>query len=172
MRIASRFAAALPLSLAAAFAGAAEPRLPATVAAWVKAAADTCREVEGKPDATKAVQRADLNGDGIEDFVISVDDIDCEGAASIYGDREKAMVVFAGDGKGGATPVFDDSVYGTRIEKEGARAKLWLTVMGAQCGKKPAKDFASENFCDRPLVWDPVKRRFDYAPVSSVKMIQ
>jgi hypothetical protein len=44
--------------------------------------------------------------------------------------------------------------------------------MGMQCGKKPAKDFASETFCERPLAWDPVKRKFDYAPVASVKMIQ
>lgn len=171
MRIASRIFA-IPLALAVALAGAAEPKMPAPVAAWLKAAADTCREVEGKPDVSGAVQRADLNGDGIEDYLISVENINCDGAASIYGDREKGMVVFVGDGKGGATPAFDDNVFGTRIEKEGASSKLWLTVMGAQCGKKPAKDFASENFCDRPLVWDPVKRKFDYAPVSSVKMIQ
>ncbi len=43
--------------------------------------------------------------------------------------------------------------------------------MGAQCGKKPAKDFASETFCERPLVWDSAKRKFDYAPVSSVKIL-
>jgi len=45
-------------------------------------------------------------------------------------------------------------------------------VSGQQCGKKPAKDFASENFCDRSLVWNAKTRKFDYAPVSTVKMVQ
>lgn len=170
MRTASRIIP-LPLVLAVALAGAAEPKLPAPVAAWVKAAADVCREVEGKPTVTNAVQRADLNGDGVEDYLVSVEGIQCDGAASIYGDREKALAVLVGDGKGGATEAFADSAFGTRIERDGAKAKLWLAVMGAQCGKKPAKDFASETFCERPLLWDSAKRKFDYAPVSSVKIL-
>jgi hypothetical protein len=45
-------------------------------------------------------------------------------------------------------------------------------VSGQACGKPPAKDFASEKFCDRALVWNAKTRKFDYAPVSTVKMIQ
>jgi hypothetical protein len=51
-------------------------------------------------------------------------------------------------------------------------AKLWLTVSGERCGKKPAKDFASEAFCDRPLAWNPSTKKFEYAPVASVRMIE
>ena len=95
------------------------------------------------------MKRADLNGDGKEDFVLDTGSVNCDGAASIYGDREKWVGVYVGDGKGGATSAFIDSVYGVTIEGTGSAARLWLTVSGEQCGKKPAKDFASENFCDR-----------------------
>lgn len=38
--------------------------------------------------------------------------------------------------------------------------------------KLPAKDFASETFCDRAIVWNPGAQKFDYAPVSTVRMVQ
>ena len=131
-----------------------------------------CREVGGKPSTSDAVTRVDLNGDGKEDFVLNVGNVNCEGAASVYGDREKGVMVYAGDGKGGAAVAFNDPVYGAKIEGGGASAKLWLTVSGAGCGKKPAKDFASEAFCERPLVWNGTSKKFEYAPVAAVRMVE
>lgn len=142
---------------------AADPRMPAPVAAAVKSVADLCTEVGGKALTADAVKRADLNGDGNEDYVIDVGSVNCDGAASIYGDREKGALVYVGDGAGGAKEAFNDSVYGVQIEGTGAAAKVWLTVSAERCGKKPAKDFASENFCDRPLVWNARAQRFDFA---------
>jgi hypothetical protein len=151
---------------------AASPPLPAAVAKAVKETAAICTEVGGKADTSQAVKRADLNGDGIEDYVLDVGSVNCDGAASVYGDREKGVLVYVGDGKGGVTEAFNDMSYGMTLEGTGPAAKLWLTVMGRQCGKPAAKDFASENFCDRALVWNAKTRKFDYAPVSTVKMIQ
>ncbi len=147
-------------------------KLPATVAADLKAIADQCTEVGGMPRTGDAVKRADLNGDGREDFVIDTGSVNCDGAASIYGDREKWVGVYVGDGKGGATNAFVDSVYGVTIEGTGTAARLWLTVSAGQCGKPPAKDFASENFCDRPVVWNPATKKFDYAPVTAARMLE
>ncbi len=152
---------------AAAKPGEAAP-LPAVVAADQEAVAAVCRDVGGKPLTRDAVTRADLSGDGGEDFVLYVGSVNCEGAASVYGDREKGVTVYVGDGKGGAAAAFSDSVYGAKVEA----AKLWLTVSGAQCGKKPAQDFASESFCDRPLVWNAKAAKFEYAPVSAVRVIE
>lgn len=146
--------------------------LPQAVAAALKPFADLCRESGGKPITTDAVKRADLNADGHEDFVLDVGSINCDGAASVYGDREKRVEVFVGDGKGGATSAFSDSTFGVKMEGAGAAAKLWLTVSGQACGKKPARDFASENFCERALVWNAKTKKFDYAPVSTVRMIE
>jgi hypothetical protein len=151
---------------------AASPPLPAAVAKAVKETAAICTEVGGKADMSQAVKRADLNGDGIEDYVLDVGSVNCDGAASVYGDREKGVLVYVGDGKGGATEAFNDMSYGVTLEGTGPAAKLWLTVSGQACGKPPAKDFASEKFCDRAIVWNAKTRKFDFAPVSTVKMIQ
>jgi hypothetical protein len=151
---------------------AAQEELPAPVAADVKSNEALCRDAGGTPNARDAVKRADLNGDGKPDFVFLNGWIDCAGAASIYGDREKALTVYAGDGAGGAVSAFSDMVFDAKIEGAGAASKLWLTVMGAGCGKPPAASFAEENFCDRPLLWNAKTRKFEYAPVSTVRMIE
>lgn len=148
------------------------PKLPAVVAADLKAAAALCNEVGGKVLTTAAVKAVDLNGDGREDFVLDVGSINCDGAPGVYGDREKGVSVYVGGGAGGAKNAFSDSVYGVKVEGTGPDARLWLTVSGEQCGKKPAANFASESFCERALVWNAGRKKFDYAPVSTVKMIQ
>ncbi|MDH5274921.1 MAG: hypothetical protein OEW88_00695 [Gammaproteobacteria bacterium] len=147
-------------------------RLPASIQADLRSIADQCTEVGGKPLTGDAVKRADLNGDGREDFVLDTGSVNCNGAASVYGDREKWVGVYVGDGKGGATSAFSDSVFGAAIDTTGPAPRLWLTVSGEQCGKGPAKDFASENFCDRAIVWNAATKKFDYGPVSSVRMIE
>jgi hypothetical protein len=151
---------------------AAKPTLPAVVTADLKTIAAECVEVGGKALTDEAIKRADLNGDGKEDYVLDVGAIQCDGAASIYGDRSKKVTVYVGDGAGGAAVAFSDMSYGIRLEGTGARTKLWLTVMGLECGKKPAVDFASEKFCERSLVWQGATKKFEFAPVSTVKMIE
>ena len=172
MRIERFVAASVVVLFCCAAARAADPPLPAVVAKAVKDTVAVCTEVGGKADTSNAIKRADLNGDGIEDYVLDVGSVNCEGAASVYGDREKGVIVYVGDGKGGATEALNDMSYGMKVEGTGPAAKLWLTVSGQSCGKPPAKDFASENFCDRSVVWNAKTRKFDYGPVSTVRMIQ
>ena len=81
---------------------AARPTLPAVVTADLQAVAAECVEVGGKALTDEAIKRADLNGDGKEDYVLDVGAIQCDGAASIYGDRSKKVTVYVGDGAGGA----------------------------------------------------------------------
>ena len=152
----------------------AEPaeKLPAAVAANLDSIAGMCREAGGTPHTADAVRRADLAGDGGEDFVLFTGWVNCEGAASLYGDREKAIAVYAGDAKGGAAEAFSDAVFDARLEGPTSAPELWLTISGQGCGKPPAPDFARENFCDRKIVWNAASKRFDYAPVSTVRMIE
>jgi len=165
----SAFALWLAFALAAAPA-AAQPALPAAVAAALKENADLCSEAGGKPDTSKAVKTADLSSDGKPDFVLFLGWIDCVGAASLYGDREKTVMLY--DGGAGTAPAFTGAAFDAKIEGEGAAAKLWLSVSGADCGKSPAADFASESFCDRSLVWNAKTKKFEYAPVATVRMIE
>lgn len=169
----NRFVAAIALAIALSVApAAAQGKLPASVAAALKSNTDLCSEVGGKPNAASAVKSVDLNGDGKPDFVLYVGWIDCDGAVSIYGDREKGVTVYAGDGAGGAVEAFSDVVFDTKLEGTGAAAKLWLTTSGGGCGKPPAPDFAHENFCDRAVIWNAKTRKFEYAPVSTVRVIE
>jgi hypothetical protein len=151
---------------------AAEESLPHHVAQDLKAAATQCTAVGGKPMTTKAIRRGDFNGDGKEDFILDVGAIDCEGAAGIYGDREKSVSVYVGDGAGGDVQVFSRPVFGVKVEGSGASARIWVTVMARECGKRSAKDFASESFCDRPLNWSAKDKKFVWAPVREAKMVQ
>jgi hypothetical protein len=167
-----RIHAALFLCLVSQSGYAAPAPLPKPVKDAVAAVAAVCTEVDGKPNTTDAVKRADLNADGHEDYVLDVGSVNCDGAASIYGDREKGVFVYVGDGKGGAVEAFNGSSFGITLEGTGSSAKLWLSVMGADCGKKPAASFAEENFCERPLQWNAKTRKFDFAPLSAAKIIQ
>ncbi len=151
---------------------AAQEKLPPAVAEAVKSNADLCREFGATPDTGRAVQKVDLNADGKPDYVFFVGTIHCPGAASLYGDREKVVRVYAGDGAGGAVEAFSDMVFDVKLEGSGPTAKLWLTTSGAGCGKPPAPDFSQENFCDRAIVWNAKTRKFEYAPASTVRMIQ
>jgi len=142
--------------------------LPAAVQKELKALEAVCTEVGGTPRSAKAVTEVDLTADGTPDWVVAVEAIDCEGAPSVYGDRAKGVTIFVGDGAGGAAQGFTGAAYGVKLEG----AKVWLTVAGDECGAPPAKDFASERFCERALVWNAATKRLELAPVSSVRMVE
>jgi hypothetical protein len=150
---------------------AADPGMPAAVTTQLDSIVAECVAAGGKALTSNAVVRADLNADGLQDYVVYTGAINCEGAPSIYGDREKDVSVFIGDSTGSAENAFGDAAFGIRIEGEGVAARLWLTVAGPGCGKAAAPDFASEKFCDRALLWNAETRMLDYAPVSEVRML-
>jgi hypothetical protein len=172
MRISKPVLTGIAAALCAGTAAASPPQTPTAVAAALKDVASLCTEVGGKAVIDHAVKRADLNSDGNEDYVLDFGSVICDGAAGVYGDREKGVTVYVGDGKGAAKQAFSDMVYGMNIEGTGPAAKLWLTVSAEACGKKAAANFASETFCDRAVVWNSKTQAFDYAPVSTVRMIQ
>jgi len=147
--------------------------LPEAVATALAAVAEECTGVGGTPHTQNAVRRIDLNGDAVDDFVLYTGWIDCENAVSIYGDRQKALTVFAGDGAGaGAAIAFADAVYDAALESADDGMRLWLTTSGAGCGRPPAASFADESFCERAIVWNAARSQFEYAPVAGVRMIE
>lgn len=152
-------------------ADAAQP-LPSPVIAQLQELIATCRDVGGRPEAARVLRRADLTGDGITDYIIDVAGFECAGAWAVFGERAKAVTVLVGDGRGGAAPGFEALVWGVRVKRGGAGMRLWLVVAAADCGLPPAPDFASERFCERPLVWNAAARRFLFAPLASARMLQ
>lgn len=165
---------AMVVALALVSAACAKPpstELPAPVAAILAGWADECRAVNGAPRSDDAVKRLDLNGDSREDYVLFQGWLACDNAPSVFGDREKTLMVFAGDDAGGARPALDKQVYDARIEESGTARVLWLTTSAAECARPPAQSFSEETFCDRAVVWNP-SGLFEYAPVETARIIE
>ena len=160
------------LLMASACAEPPENVLPDAVIAEVGTLASLCTEGGGTPHTDNAVKRADINGDGRDDFVVFAGWIVCENAYRIYGDRGKHIAVLTGDANHVARTAFSDMVYDAAIEGTGRAARLWLDISGAGCGRPPAPDFARESFCSRAIEWNPATRTFDYAAVDTVRMIE
>lgn len=154
----------------AAVAGTDRP-LPSAVAAAVEEYLGICREIGGQPDLADGVRQADLNADGITDYVLNGHNIFCQGAATAWGDRAKLVQVFAGDGKGDAVLAFTGLTWGVTFEGEGKDAQIWVGSAGEDCGQPTAASFSQEKFCDRRILWSATTGKFEYAPVSTVRML-
>lgn len=134
--------------------------------------ARTCTEVGGTPALDRAVVLAELDGQQGADHVVFTGWARCDGAASVFGDREKGVELFTGL-DAGTRPPFAGTAYDVRIERDGGRDRVWLTLAGPDgCGTSPAADFASENFCERPVTFDGSSKAFVLAPTSEVRMIR
>jgi len=145
--------------------------MPASITVLLDELTGMCREAGGTPHAEDAVRRADLNADGHDDYVLFAGWVHCENAASIYGDRQKVLAVFAADGRGDASEAYRDFVFDAGFETVDGATQLWLTVMAEQCGRPAAATFAEETFCRRAIV--PVATaKFEYAPVSTARIIE
>ncbi len=159
-------------AVVAACGGGASESLPAAVTAGLASLTEQCTSVDGVAHAEAAVQRADLDADGDDDFVVYAGWIFCENAASIYGDREKPVLVYAGDGRGAAVEAFNNLAFDANVERDGGSARLWLTTWAGGCGRPRAATFAEETFCNRAIEWNAAGKRFDYAPVATIRLIE
>jgi hypothetical protein len=145
--------------------------LPWRVAEALGEFTDRCKKAGGIPFTTMAVKRADLNGDGNEDYVLDASAISCTGGARDFGPPDKPVKVFLGDGADGAEPAFSQSAYAVKVER-GPAARIWLTLSGEGCGKKKARFHDEENFCDRPLVWNTETKKVELAPLSQARTLR
>jgi hypothetical protein len=168
-----KIVAVLGLSLVccAAPARAEDPALPAPVAAALAELTKACSDAGGKPSTTVAVRRTDVNGDGRADFVLDVGSIQCQGAGGIFGERDKPVQVFLDDGAGGAALAYSGSAHAVKLEGHGAAAKVWLTLTAEGCGKKKARFFTDESYCDRFLVWNDRAKKIELAPLSTARPV-
>ena len=145
--------------------------LPAPVAATLAWWADECRAGGGTPRDSDAVKRMDLNGDTREDYVLYRGWLACDNAPSVFGDREKTVMVFVGDDAGNARLAFDEEAFEVRIEERGTARVLWLTLSAGECGRPQAPNFSKETFCDRAVVWNP-SGHFELSPLKAARIIK
>jgi hypothetical protein len=130
-----------------------------------------CRDASGTPGRSpELIKIADLNGDGMNDYVVDMGSFNCEGAASVMvnGQSGANVTVFVGGPNNTAAKAWTDSVYGNRIDRTGARPRLYVDVAAISCGQRNAANlaFAAWQFCSRPLNWNATKKAFEFAPMA------
>lgn len=145
--------------------------LPAAVREYVIELGRMCTDVGGttgkSPDIIKSV---DLTGDGLVDYVVDAAAFNCEGAASALSNGQSGsdVSVFVAGPANSAAKAYSGSVYATRIDESGPRARLYVGVSGQLCGQRNAagRPFAEQTFCLRPLNWLAARHAFVLAPIA------
>lgn len=152
-------------------------QLPPIVRNAVAALDKDCRGFGGKPGkAPDLLRAADINADGVRDYVIDLNNYRCDGAASAMGSGQSgaALTVYVGGPSNSAIQVYSDTVYASKIQTIAGKAQLWVDVAAASCGQRNAANipFARWEFCSRQLVWNEAKQTFAYAPLAQRRRIQ
>ena len=136
----------LVMILASLPASAAAP-LPPEVQASVNELLSDCKE---KPAFTKGfVTRRDINGDGIEDYILDLGHFICGDNSTLYcGSAGCTTTVFASLPGGKYTKVLDDNVRGLQFKTLGGMPAMLLGLHGSACGKVGAEP------CGETLYWN------------------
>ena len=152
-------------------------QLPLTVRKAVTGLDNDCRNFGGKPgNSPDMLRSADLNGDGVRDYVTDLNNYRCDGAASAMGSGQSgaAVTVYVGGPTNSAIQVWAGTVHASKIETTAGKSRLWVDVAGGSCGQRNADriPFANWQFCSRELVWNAKKQTFDFAPLAQRRRIQ
>ncbi len=126
-----------------------------------------------KSDLNRVIKRADLNHDGLTDFIIFTYSIYCElGAAFMWGNGGIPVGIYVGTPDGNASYAFDKTVWSVYIEQEGNKSVVWVGVGGGYCGQKHFKSRADAIRCDRKLLWDSNTQQFEFAPLEQARFYE
>lgn len=162
------------LSLASGFAYAASNRLPPEVSAHIEDMSQSCREAGGTPMAPQKgfLISGNLIGEGSTDWAIDEGKFNCDGAQDLFsGSGGSQIFVFAGIPGNEARQPFETGAYGMRLERRTGRDTLWIKVGGELCGQSGESSNADAIACERPLVWNKTTQQFDFAPLSTIKIL-
>lgn len=129
--------------------------LPPLVSAYVD---QVVRQCGGQGASASLVDRLDLNGDRIDDYVVDGARQPCPGRPAPYAEMGSLVTVFLGRSDGLAYPGLQRNAQGAYLERkpQGGYA-LWLNLAGEDCG-------TGEQRCARQVVWRGEESRLDLAP--------
>ena len=148
---------------------------PAAVKAYIADLDRSCADFGGTPNKSPTLMKwADLNGDGVTDYVVDVGAYDCGGAASAMsnGQSGSTVVVFAGGKDGSAVKAYQGSVYGITIS-EGDKPVMSVNLSGADCGQNTDDvSFSNWKSCTRALRWNAGSKSFAFGPLSEAKPVE
>jgi hypothetical protein len=96
--------------------------------------------------------RRDINGDGVDDFILEYGHFACGASVSLYcGSAGCSTQVFASLSRGKFTKVLDDNVRGIKFETVRGRPAMLLELHGSSCGKVGSAP------CSETLYWNREK---------------
>jgi hypothetical protein len=158
-----RMATAVAMGLVAVSAHAApSDGTPKLVSAYAQQMVLMCPLAKGA--APVAPDRADLNGDGLLDWVFDSSRQTCAATSSMAKTYGSLVTVFLATPQGDAQPAFQRAGFGAHMERVAGKARLIVTVAGSDCGEaKP------EARCDRAVTWTATTKRLELAPISTQK---
>lgn len=145
--------------VAGAWASAAMAQTPTLVSAYTQGLVSQCGGALTPALETSVIQRIDLNGDKLDDYVIDAGRYPCPSRPAAFAEAGNQVTIFIGAAEGRALPAFQRVAFGSRLEgRPETGYSLWLTLGGSDCGETSAKAR-----CDRRVVWRPTTHRFELA---------
>lgn len=114
-------------------------QVPAIVQTTLDGLTRECRNAGGGPRAgAQPLTSADLNGDGVLDWVLDAGDLDCENGTYFCGTGGCLSMIFVSHGEG-HTLVWEDNIHGWRATVIGGRAGIHFDLHGSACGLSGAE---------------------------------
>ena len=142
-------------------------KLPASVDSELQELARFCRLLGGRPHGfQQAVERADLNGDGITDYVLDDSELQCYGASGsvgMFGNRNGGGVtVFLGRADGKAEKSIFITARSVQKSIMSANRRNFTSAWRVHTAAKRPKAKKRDGYekCSRPLKWNDKSRRF------------
>lgn len=148
---------------------------PQEIQEYVSSMHTACNEI-GTPgnSSNDLVQSADLNGDGLADWVLDERAYSCEGAASLFGGGTggSQTVVWAGLPGGVLSKSFEHANFGIEITVRHVHPTLFFQVGGPLCGQSENVSRGEMIGCLRPITWNTRQQIFEFAPLSQIEPLK
>jgi hypothetical protein len=133
-----RRASIVPLLLLLMTGGAAAQPLPPPMSAQQDEWFAECRSFGGRPEAgPEFATVGDLNGDGQPDYVLSVQGLTCEGAASALCAGQACPLVVFLSGPSGFRRAYAENVHGWEVDRAATPVVLAVMWLSSHCGRRP-----------------------------------
>lgn len=98
----------------------------------------------------QAIQTADLNADGLPDYVVDQGQLVCRGARSLFSGSGGSQVdIFVSD-QGRYRDAWSGGAFYSTVEND----TVWLGLCGRYCGDASYRSRADAKCCERALAWD------------------
>jgi hypothetical protein len=122
----------LGLGLAASYAAEA----PDNVEAEVAEAVQSCKDLDGTPNADAVLSTKDVNGDGGEDWIADYSKLSCKGGINQMCDVEGCVLqIYLWNGSAAWNLAFDEAVKSYKFSKRRGEHLLQVVMAGSACGK-------------------------------------